>query len=323
MERAVLLEEGCHLDALVDPQAAGDAVGHVELGRDRHVRADGVAHGAQDGAGEAGPVLDRAAELVVTPVQLGAEEGAQEVVVPDVDFDAVEARLGDERGGAAVVVGDALDAGGVDGAQARAHGGQATRGGQGRGAVGARVGHRPGVADLGRRRRTLSVDGVGEAAQPGQVLLVQQEAVAVRAPFGRHGQVGHGGQGGAAGGHAAVEVDQRVADGATRHHAFEGGRLDDAVAQRQRAQGRRREDGRRRGGLAGGAGRHGPTFADPRGGRTFGSLNAGWLPTRGAAAGRRRRRRIAWARPPGPGRGSGCGWSGRPAGRRRHRWRPR
>ena len=189
----------------------------------------------------------------------------------DVDLHAVEARLDSQRGGAAVVVGDAFDAGGVDGAQARAHGGKAARGGQGGGAIGARVGHRPGVADLGRRRRTLRVDGVGQAPQAGQVGLVQQQAVAVRAPFGRHGQVGHGGEGGAAGSHAAVEVDQRVADGATRHHALEGGRLDDAVAQRERAQGGRREDGRRRGSGAGGAGRHGPTFADPPAGRTLGA----------------------------------------------------
>ena len=109
------------LHALVEPQAAVDAVGHVELGRDRRVRADRVAHGAQDGAGEAGPVLDRAAELVVAPVELGAQERAEEVVVPDVHLDAVEARLHGARGGAPVVLGDALDAGGVDGAQARAH----------------------------------------------------------------------------------------------------------------------------------------------------------------------------------------------------------
>ena len=36
-----------------------------------------VAHGAQDGAGEAGVVLDRSAELVVATVELGAQERAQ------------------------------------------------------------------------------------------------------------------------------------------------------------------------------------------------------------------------------------------------------
>ena len=77
IERAVGLEEPGDLDALVEPQAAVDAVGHVELGRHRHVRAGGVAHRAQDGAGEAGAVLHRAAELVVAAVELGAQEGAQ------------------------------------------------------------------------------------------------------------------------------------------------------------------------------------------------------------------------------------------------------
>ena len=67
--------------------------------------------------GEAGPVLHRSAELVVAPVELGAEEGAQEIVVPDVHLDAVEAGLDRDPGGAPVVLGDALDAGGVDGAR--------------------------------------------------------------------------------------------------------------------------------------------------------------------------------------------------------------
>ena len=133
----------------------------------------GVAHGAQDGAGEAGAVLHRAAELVVAPVELGAQERAQEVVVADVHLDAVEAGLHGERGGAPVVLGDALDAGDVDGAQARAHGGEAARGRERGGAVGAGVGDRPGVADLRRRRGALGVDGVGEAAQARDGVLVR------------------------------------------------------------------------------------------------------------------------------------------------------
>ena len=128
IERAVRFEEPGDLDALVEPQSPLHAVGHVELGRDGRVRADGVAHGAQHGAGEAGAVLHRAAELVVASVELRAQEGAEEVVVADVHLDGVEARLDGERGGAAVVLGDALDAGDVDRAQARAHGGEAARG---------------------------------------------------------------------------------------------------------------------------------------------------------------------------------------------------
>ena len=57
------------------------------------------------------PVLDGPAELVIALVEFRAEEHAQQVVVSDVHLDAVEARLDREAGGAAVVVGDALDAG--------------------------------------------------------------------------------------------------------------------------------------------------------------------------------------------------------------------
>ncbi len=250
IERAVGLEEPGDLDALVEPQAAVDAVGHVELGRHRHVRAGGVAHRAQDGAGEAGAVLDRTAELVVAAVELGAQERAQEVVVPDVHLDAVEAGLHRQRRGAPVVLGDALDAGDVDGTQARAHGREAAGGREGGGAVGARVGHRPGVADLRRRGRALGVHGVGQAAQSRHRVLAEQQAVAVGPPLRRDGQVGHRGEGGPAGRHPAVEVDQLVADLAARRDALEGGRLDDAVAQGQRPEGRRSED--RRDGSTGG-----------------------------------------------------------------------
>ena len=42
IERAVGLEEPGDLDALVEPQAPWHAVGHVELGRHRHVGRGGV-----------------------------------------------------------------------------------------------------------------------------------------------------------------------------------------------------------------------------------------------------------------------------------------
>ena len=189
----------------------------------------------------------------------------------DVDLDGVEARLHGERRGAPVVLGDALDAGDVHGAQARAHGGEAAGGRERGGAVRAGVGHRPRVADLGRHGGALRVDGVGQAPQARHRLLVEQQAVAVGAPLGRHGEVGHGGHGGAAGGHPAVELDQLVGDGAAGHHALEGGRLDDAVAQSERAERGRCEDLRR--GRAGGAW-HGPTFADAGVGRTFAQSGA-------------------------------------------------
>ena len=103
--------------------------------------------------------------------------------MPDVHLDAVEAGFHRQRRSAPVVLGDALDAGEVDGAQARAHGREAAGGREGGRAVGACVGHRAGVADLCRRGRALGVHGVGQAAQPRQRVLAEQQAVAVGAPL--------------------------------------------------------------------------------------------------------------------------------------------
>jgi hypothetical protein len=150
-------------------------------------------------------------------------------VVADMDLEGVEAGLDRHQRGAPVVLGDALDPGRVHGAEARAHRREAGRRRQGGGAGGAGVGHRPGVSDLGRRRSALGVDGVGQLAQSGQGLCVEEQAVAVGASFGGDGQVSHRGHGDPAGRHPPVEGDQLVADPAPRHDPLEGGCLDDAV----------------------------------------------------------------------------------------------
>ena len=108
--------------------------------------------------------------------------------------------------------------------------------------VGARVGHRAGVADLCGGRGALGMDGVGEAAEPVEVVPGEEHAVAVGPAFGGNGQVGHGRHGDATGRHAAVELDEGVAHRALGHHALEGGRLDDPVAQGERAQRGGRKD---------------------------------------------------------------------------------
>ena len=136
--------------------------------------------------------------------------------MPDVHLDAVEAGLDRDPGGAPVVLGDALDAGGVDGAQTRAHRGEAAGRGERGSPVGARVGHGAGVTDLCGGRRALGVHGVGEAAEPVEVVPGEQQAVAVGPAFGRDGQVGHGRHGDATGRHAAVELDEGVAHRAAR-----------------------------------------------------------------------------------------------------------
>lgn len=109
VDATVLLEPPGHLQALVQPKAAGDAVVHVELGEDRDPVTDGLADGAGGVPGHPGAVGERAAVLVLALVELRAEEGAGEVVVAEVDLDGVEAGLDGEPGGLGVAAGDAGD----------------------------------------------------------------------------------------------------------------------------------------------------------------------------------------------------------------------
>ena len=59
------------LEALVEPEPVVDAVGHVELGQHRDAAVGHPAHGLDHPAGEAGAVLDAAAELVVRLLRFG------------------------------------------------------------------------------------------------------------------------------------------------------------------------------------------------------------------------------------------------------------
>ena len=124
-----------------------------------------------------------------------------------------------------------------------------------------------------------------------------------------------------------------VADRAARRDALEGGRLDDAVAQGQRPEGGRGEDGRD-GARRGGRGRHGTYLcrrarvaahlASGAPGRALRRPPSDGLARRAADAavpgGLLRRSAADRGRPDG---GADCGWSARPAGHRRHRRRPR
>jgi hypothetical protein len=90
------------------------------------------------------------------------------------------------------------------------------------------------------------VDGVGEPGQAGQGLLAEVHLLAVRAALGGHRDVGHGRHRDAAGGDAPVELDELVGDQGVGGPALEGGRLEQAVAQRERPERCGLEDGRRR-----------------------------------------------------------------------------
>ena len=55
------------LDAFIDPEPAGYAIVHVQLGDDRELSAGRLAHGPGDAAGQACPVRQAPAELVRAP----------------------------------------------------------------------------------------------------------------------------------------------------------------------------------------------------------------------------------------------------------------
>ena len=192
VERAVGLEEHADLHALVEPESAVDAVGHVQLGRDRRGGTRRVAHGAQDGAGEAGPVVDRATELVVAAVELGAQEGVEEVVVPDVDLDAVEARLDGAPGGGAVVLDDPLDAGGVEACSREPIGVKPPDGAS----AGARLEPALAAGPAWPIWAAAAAPSAWTASvtrrSPGSLSSLEEQAVAVGSALGRDGEVGDG-----------------------------------------------------------------------------------------------------------------------------------
>ena len=240
VEATIFLQHPGDLDALVDPQPAGHAVGHVELGGDSQPVAHGVADSPDNGAWEPGPVLERAAPLIGAAVELGAEELAGEVAVAQVYLDGVEPAVGDDPRRTAEVVGDAGDVlrGDRPGALHR----QGTEHGRGRQpAMPGGRGHGARVADLGGDGRPFAVDHVGQPLQPRDGPRSEDDLVGCAAAVGGDGAVGDRRHPHAAGRHPAVELDQPIADDVLARGPFEGGRLHDAVAQPDGAKGGRAE----------------------------------------------------------------------------------
>lgn len=254
MDGAVGLDELGHGQGLVEPQTLGHAVGHVELRDDGHPlphrRADGLEHATREG----GTALDAAAVLVGALVEIRAHEGAEQVVVPEVDLDGVESGLDGEARGACVVLDHPIELLECRAADEPHGGGADARGRRERlHLVGDLVGDESGVADLRGGQTPGGVHGVGEPGQAGDGVGVEHEGVAVDAAVVGDRAVGDGREGGAAAGDLGVEFDEFVADGSSRHDPFEGCRLDDAVAEGERPESGRFEHG-------GSRRRHAPTF---------------------------------------------------------------
>ncbi len=109
VEVPVGLEQSCYLDALVEPQAAGHTVDHLQLGGDSQRVPDCLAHRCYDLPRKARAPLEITAPLVGAPVQLGAEEGAEKVVVSEVQLDRIDPGVGGAARGRGEVGGDAGD----------------------------------------------------------------------------------------------------------------------------------------------------------------------------------------------------------------------
>ena len=153
------------------------------------------------------------------------------------DFDGVEACFDGESGGVGVRGDDVVDvvAGGLLG-EPHADRIEEPHRRQSGGLIGSGVGHRTGVADLCADRRALGVDRVGEPAQPRHRLRAHPDSVALGAAARGHRAVGDGGHPDAAGGRQPVIFDEVVGDQCAGCAGLECRRLDDAVAQRDRAQ---------------------------------------------------------------------------------------
>jgi hypothetical protein len=95
--------------ALVEPQPAAHAVGHVELRQHRDRRADRRADRGNDLTSEAGTVFERPAVLVTTAIQARRKERAEQIVVAEVNLDGVEAGTRKALRAAGVRLGDLRD----------------------------------------------------------------------------------------------------------------------------------------------------------------------------------------------------------------------
>jgi hypothetical protein len=92
----------------------------------------------------------------------------------------------------------------------------------------------PGVANLRRGRAARLMHGVRQQPQPGHGLFPHVDLLGVGASLGRHGQVSYRRHSHAARRDSPMEVDELIGDETLGRHSFERGRLDDAVAKRQR-----------------------------------------------------------------------------------------
>ena len=97
------------------------------------------------------------------------------------------------------------------------------------------------MGDLRAGRGAFAMYRIGEYAQLRYAVRVQLHLIDEGPPVGADGAVRHGGHRNAAGSHGAMVFHQRLGWNTALGHAFVGGRFDEAVAQRKRAEPPRRK----------------------------------------------------------------------------------
>ena len=184
-------------------------------------------------AGHLGPVLQRAAELVVAAVDQRTQKRTRQIVVTQMHFDGIESGVDGQPGRVGVRGDHIVDvvAAGLLG-EPHADRVEEPHRRQRRGLVGAGVGDRAGMSDLRADRRTFGVDRIGEPPEPGHGFRAHPDPVAFGAAALGDRAVGHRGHADPAGGRQPVVLDQVVADQRAGRAGFEGRGFDDAVAQR-------------------------------------------------------------------------------------------
>ena len=225
-------------DRLVDRRAALDQLVAAEADPQRQPVADHPPHRRDELQQQPGPVLERAAVAVGTPVGGGGEEPAHDRRVAALQLDAVEATLGAVLGDGGVAGDDLVDLGGGHrlGHLPEQRVGHRRRGPDRQPGV-----HRrrlsPVVVDLGEDRHPVPVDGLGDAEVPGDHVAVEAVDQLLVRPVGGMGRVLLGDdEAGAAGGAGGVVGGVLLGRPAVTGVVREVGREDDPVANRHRAE---------------------------------------------------------------------------------------
>ena len=214
VEVPVGLEHRRHVDALGDVEATRHAVGHVELGRDGHAgRPPPRGRRPPPGRGKRARCSSEPPHPSRPSVEPGAQERAEQVVVAEVDLDAVEPGRHGGGGAAPVVVGDAGDVRRRWPARVNAPDAPKRRLGDSAGArLDRELATGPAWPIWAEARAPASWTAAVSRRQPVERPRAELDAVPVGATLGGHGQVGHRGHGHAAAGHPLVEGDEVVGD---------------------------------------------------------------------------------------------------------------